>query len=84
MLRNLKEIYTAQRDWPRLVAVLERLVVLLPGALDEVRDRGLAHAEAGHTQLAVADLENYLQLGEDILDGAAIHERLAVLRRATS
>jgi regulator of sirC expression with transglutaminase-like and TPR domain len=84
MLRNLKEIYTAQRDWPRLVAVLERLVVLLPGAWDEVRDRGLAHAEAGHTQLAVADLENYLLLGEDILDGAAIHDRLAVLRRETN
>ena len=32
MLRNLKEIHRAQQDWQRLVAVLDRLVVLLPEA----------------------------------------------------
>ena len=30
MLRNLKEIHRGAEDWPRLLAVQERLVVLLP------------------------------------------------------
>ena len=49
MLRNLSEVYRAQQDAPRQIAVLDRLVVLLPDACDERRDRGLAHAECGHT-----------------------------------
>ncbi|MGP1630451.1 MAG: SirB1 family protein, partial [Giesbergeria sp.] len=60
MLRNLKEVHYANSDWPRLLAVQERLVLLLPAAWDELRDRGLAHAECGHAALAVQDLETYL------------------------
>lgn len=60
MLRNLKEIYKTQSDWARLLAVQERLVVLLPDTWSEFRDRGLAHAELGHQAQAVADLECYL------------------------
>ncbi len=82
MLRNLKEIYKTQQDWPRLVAVQNRLVVLLPEAWSEFRDRGLAHAEAGNTAQAVADLEKYLDCGEEALDTEAISERVAALRRA--
>ena len=33
MLRNLKEIHQAQEDWQRLIAVQERLVILLPAGL---------------------------------------------------
>jgi regulator of sirC expression with transglutaminase-like and TPR domain len=82
MLRNLKEIYKTQQDWPRLVAVQNRLVVLLPETWSEFRDRGLAHAEAGNTALAVADLEKYLDSGEETLDREAIGKRLDALRRA--
>ncbi|WP_160051021.1 SirB1 family protein, partial [Raoultella sp. 18099] len=40
MLRNLKEIHRSQQDWERLAAVQERLVLLLPDAWGEWRDRG--------------------------------------------
>jgi regulator of sirC expression with transglutaminase-like and TPR domain len=82
MLRNLKEIYKTQQDWQRLVSVQNRLVVLLPESWSEYRDRGLAHAEAGNTAQAVADLEKYLDCGEEALDTEAISERVAALRRA--
>ena len=82
MLRNLKEIYKSQKDWPRLLAVHDRLVVLLPQAWPEYRDRGLVHAEQGHVALAVTDLELYLANAEDELDMDEIAERLASLRRA--
>lgn len=84
MLRNLKEIYRTQEDWPRMLAVQDRLVVLLPQAWAEHRDRGLAHAELGHTALAVADLEAYLSNVEEALDLDAISARAAELRRARS
>jgi regulator of sirC expression with transglutaminase-like and TPR domain len=84
MLRNLKEIHQAQEDWQRLIAVQERLVILLPEAWAECRDRGLAHAEQGNTALAVLDLENYLVHAKDALDIDAIADRVAELRRARS
>jgi regulator of sirC expression with transglutaminase-like and TPR domain len=82
MLRNLKEIHRAQQDWQRLVAVLDRLVVLLPEAWGEWRDRGMAHAEQGHAAEAVRDLETYLAHARDALDIDAVAERVASLRRA--
>ncbi len=81
-LRNLKEIHRAQSDWQRSVAVLDRLVILLPAAWAEYRDRGLAHAELGHHALALEDLETYLRHVEEGMDLDAITGRVAQLRRA--
>jgi regulator of sirC expression with transglutaminase-like and TPR domain len=80
MLRNLKEVHRTQHDWHRLVAVLDRLIVLLPQAWGERRDRGLAHAERGDSIQAVADLEAYLDNVEDGLDVDLIADRLSALR----
>lgn len=82
MLRNLKDLHRAHQDWPRLIAVQDRLIVLLPEAWGEWRDRGLAHAECGHTAQAVDDLETYLSRVEEGLDIDAIAERVSMLRRA--
>lgn len=80
MLRNLKEIYQTQRDWQRLLAVQERLVVLLPESWSEFRDRGLAHAELGHQAQAVADLECYLVHTDEVVDVDAIAKKVDALR----
>jgi regulator of sirC expression with transglutaminase-like and TPR domain len=84
MLRNLKEIHKTQEDWLRLVAVLDRLIVLLPEAWSEYRDRGLANAELADAQAAVLDLETYLRHAEDALDIDVIAERVAALRKENS
>lgn len=84
MLRNLKEIHTSQEDWPRLIAVQDRLIVLLPQAWAEYRDRGLAQAEVGQAGLALADLETYLAHAQKGPDRQAIGARAAELRRAKS
>ncbi|MDO9145468.1 SirB1 family protein [Rhodoferax sp.] len=83
MLFNLKDIHAAQEDWPRLITVLDRLIVLLPQAWPEYRDRGLAHAEAGHPGHALEDLETYLANATEIGDRRAIAARVGELRRAT-
>ncbi len=82
MLRNLKEIHRTQEDWQRLIAVQDRLIVLLPQVWIEHRDRGLAHAEVGHSAQAMRDLETYLVNAEEGLDIDAIADRVAELRRA--
>lgn len=84
MLRNLKEIHKTQEDWPRLIAVQDRLIVLLPQAWAEYRDRGLAQAEVGHTGRALEDLETYLVNAPAGVDAEAIALRVAELRRANS
>ena len=84
MLRNLKEIHRSQQDWPRLIAVLDRLIILLPQAWPEYRDRGLAWATIGEAARAVPDLEIYLAQAEDALDLDSIAERVAELRRTPS
>jgi regulator of sirC expression with transglutaminase-like and TPR domain len=81
MLHNLKEIYRTQEDWPRMLAVQERLIVLLPESWSEYRDRGLAHAEMGNTEQALADLECYLVHTESLVDVNAIADRVDELRR---
>jgi regulator of sirC expression with transglutaminase-like and TPR domain len=83
MLYNLKEIHAAQEDWSRLIAVHDRLIILLPKDWPQYRDRGLAHAEAGHSGHAVEDLETYLANAGTIHDRESITARVAELRRAT-
>ncbi len=82
MLRNLKEIYRAQQDWARLVAVESRLIVLLPESWADYRDRGLAYAEQGRAAEAAEDLRVYLRHADDALDADAVAIRLAALRNA--
>ncbi|MFZ2649511.1 MAG: tetratricopeptide repeat protein [Burkholderiaceae bacterium] len=81
MLRNLKEIHRSALDWPRLLAVQERLVVLLPQAWEEWRDRGLCFAELGIDEAAAHDLKYYLKHCADAHDREAIGERLTGLGR---
>ena len=84
MLRNLKEIHQAQRDDGRLLSVLDRLIVLLPKAWSEYRDRGLVHAQLGNSSQAVADLEAYLAHAPDGVDIAVVSTRVSELRGAKS
>jgi len=79
MLRNLKEIHRSAGDSTRLLQVLGRLVILLPQAWEERRDRGLLLAELGQTDAAAIDLEAYLANADEAPDRAAIAARLAGL-----
>lgn len=82
MLRNLKEIHRTEEDWPRLLAVMHRLVILLPDVVEERRDRGLTSAELGQFEAAAQDLSDYLDSRPDAPDRQAIDQRLGELRAA--
>ncbi len=82
MLRNLKEIHRGAEEWPALLAVMQRLVILLPDDWDERRDRGLVRAELGDDDGAVQDLAAYVEHSPGADDVRAINERIGELRAA--
>ena len=82
LLRNLKEIHRSMRDWPRLVAVARRLVILLPDDWEERRDLGLALAQLGQSADAADALALYLEHRPRAADAASIRRKLSAWRRA--
>ena len=80
MLHNLKEIFRSQDDDDRLLAVMDRLVVLLPEAWHECRDRGLLHAQMGQHPQAIDDLTRYLTHEPAAADADYLSDRLAELK----
>jgi regulator of sirC expression with transglutaminase-like and TPR domain len=82
VLANLKAIYLALGDWARGLGAVERIVLLVPDALEEVRDRGTLHARLGQGPAAVRDWEMYLQRAPDASDAQQVKGRLRMLRHA--
>jgi regulator of sirC expression with transglutaminase-like and TPR domain len=80
MLHNLKRIYVEQGDDVRAYWVIDRLLILSPGAADEIRDRGLVSARLGLKPAAARDLEAYLALQPTAADVGEIREMLVTLR----
>ncbi|THU05541.1 tetratricopeptide repeat protein [Lampropedia puyangensis] len=80
MLRNLKEIFRVQQDGARQLAVMERLVILLPKDWIERRDRGLAYEAVGRTQEAMVDFQSYLDFSREALDATEIAQKLQALK----
>ncbi len=81
LLRNLKEVHRSAGDWPRLAAVQQRLVILLPLEWEERRDHALALARLGRRGQAAEELATYLQHRPEASDAAAMRRELAAWRR---
>ncbi|APD36170.1 SirB1 family protein [Burkholderia pseudomallei] len=81
MLNNLKAVYLQTERWQRLLGVQERLVILLPGQLDEVRDRGFAYARLDYLRPALEDLEAYLGERPDAADATIVEAQVSELRQ---
>ncbi|CAH2771333.1 MAG: Protein sirB1 [uncultured Caballeronia sp.] len=83
MLRNLKSIYLQTERWQRLLAVQRRLVILMPGSIGEVRDRGFAYARLDYLRPAMEDLRRYLNDRPDAEDATVVETELHELRQRT-
>ena len=80
LLRNLKEIHRRVGDRPRLAAVMQRLVTLLPQAWDERRDLALVLGELGRLEAASDSLQQYLLQRPDAEDADRMQQQLASWR----
>jgi len=83
MLRNLKATYLQTERWQRLLAVQQRLVIVLPDSIEEVRDRGFAYARLDYLRPALEDLERYLGDRPDADDATVVESQLLELRQRT-
>lgn len=83
MLHNLKSTYLQTERWQRLLGIQQRLVILLPESLEEVRDRGFAYARLDYLRPALEDLERYLGERPDAEDATVVESQLHELRQRT-
>lgn len=82
MLLNLKGIWFSRQEWGKALAIVERLLLLAPAALGEVRDRGIIHARLGTWVAAVRDLEAYLRARPEAPDAETVRHHLRTVRQA--
>jgi len=81
MLVNLKGIYWQRQAWPKVVAAIDRLLLLDPAAGGEWRDRGLARSRMGDFRRGLADWERYLTEFPDAADHEAVLGQLRRVRQ---
>ena len=75
MLHNLRRIYAERKEPVGAWWVADRLLLLAPGQLEALRDRGLAAAKLGGVEAATADLEEYLQKAPRSAEAAEVRVR---------
>ncbi|HET8538245.1 MAG TPA: transglutaminase-like domain-containing protein [Anaeromyxobacter sp.] len=79
-LHNLRRVYVERRDDVRAWWVLDRILMLTPGQLEALRDRGLVAARLGGAAAAQRDLEAYLARSPAAADAEDVRRVLAAVR----
>ncbi|MBM2803033.1 MAG: hypothetical protein HW419_926 [Deltaproteobacteria bacterium] len=79
MLGNLKAIYGRGDEWVKMLAVLDRLIIVDPVSVEDIRDRGAVYLRLECYGQAKDDFETYLRLAPDARDAAAIRDQLIEL-----
>jgi regulator of sirC expression with transglutaminase-like and TPR domain len=83
-LRNLKAIYTKAGDFVRALGAVELLLRVEPGALEEMRDRGMLHAALDCYALAAGELEEYLEKAGHAPGNEPVRQKVAELRASAA
>ncbi|XHX80773.1 MAG: SirB1 family protein [Stenomitos frigidus ULC029] len=81
MLTNLKVTYIDRGRFSQALATVDRLLLLLPNAPLELRDRGILYYRLDRLTEAQQDLETYLALVPAAAEAPAIRELLATIRQ---
>jgi regulator of sirC expression with transglutaminase-like and TPR domain len=73
LLANLKTIYLQHaHDEMRALSAIERILLLRPDSLEEIRDRGMLLARTGRIADALPDLRRYLEAFPQAEDSARV------------
>ncbi|MEW5862296.1 MAG: tetratricopeptide repeat protein [Pseudomonadota bacterium] len=84
LLRNLKGIYLERSRPERLLEVLNRMLIVSPDAVAELRDRGLVYQQLECWGAALKDLAEYLRRAPDAADADDIRARMLELARRSA
>jgi len=79
LLRNLKGVYREKDQPERLLAVLNRMVVVAPDAPAELRDRGFVYQRLECWRPALRDFADYLEREPDAADQDEVRARMVDL-----
>ncbi|MEM6503550.1 MAG: transglutaminase-like domain-containing protein [Cyanobacteria bacterium P01_C01_bin.89] len=82
MLANLKGIYLSKKDISEALSIVNRMLILFPDNIQQTRDRGLLHYQAGNLKPARWDLEQYLTLSPKAEDRDLIRRLLTRMEDA--
>lgn len=82
VLRNLKNIYTHEGKLERALAVMHRMLLVVPESAEQLRDRGLLYHKLECFRPALSDLQNYLRRRPGAPDADEVHGKLVELRKA--
>lgn len=82
MLRNLKAIHLKSERPEAALPVMNRMLLVAPDALTELRDRGLLYERLECSRPALADLQNYLRRAPEAPDAALVREKVVALTKA--
>lgn len=80
MLLNLKGIYLQLEAYRPALRVVDKLLLLRPLDVQQIRDRGLLHHRLQNDKLAKKDLENYLRSHPNPPDSIQIQRIIASLK----
>ncbi len=80
MLQNLKGVYFNTGELNKALEVVERLILLSPDSMEEMRDRGLVNFALKKYARARPDLEAYLQALPNAKDQDQVRQALHELR----
>jgi regulator of sirC expression with transglutaminase-like and TPR domain len=80
MLNNLKSIYISSSDHSRALATIERLLLVTPNSINEIRDRGFINYRLSKYSLAIRDLEFYLTQSPKNQDSEIVRKSLQKIK----
>lgn len=84
VLRNLKNIYMQTGKLEQALAVMQRMLLVMPESAEELRDRGLVYHQLECFRPALSDLQNYLRRKPEAPDVAEIHGKVVELKQAAA
>ncbi len=76
MLINLKHIYLRQNQVTKCLQVIEQILIVLPNAVAEIRDRGILYYQMGQWDESRQDLKIYLARNPQVEDVPLIRQLL--------
>lgn len=81
LLTNLEAIYMRARLYRQALAIVERILLLVPGAASERRDRGVLLSQLDRLPEAIEEIQAYLNLSPQASDLDQMREQLHSIKR---
>jgi len=84
MLRNLKGIYSNQKQWGKALAATDCIISVMPDLAGEYRDRGMIYLSLECFRAALFDLQAYIKMLPAAADADTVRQKVIELQRVAA